>query len=84
MKFKCPFIGMFDLNNTMSFLYSRKPDLLQWIEANRVLVEMIEFYHDDQHKIPMLVFDMDHRIYNYYLNHHICPRTTQTSLQIAQ
>jgi len=34
---------------------------------------MIEFYHIDQHKKQVLAFDMDHTIYNYYPNLHICP-----------
>lgn len=48
--------------------------LLQLLKANTVQTEMIVFYHDDQHKIQVLVFDKVHRIYNYYLDRHIYPR----------
>ncbi len=56
------------------YYYEKINFLLQQLKANKVQIEMIEFYHNDQHKNQVLVFDKDHRIYNYYLSLHICPK----------
>ncbi len=59
------------------YYYEKINFLLQQLKANKVQIEMIEFYHNDQHKNQVLVFDKDHRIYNYYLSLHICPKKIQ-------
>jgi len=60
--------------NSLLLFFQKKINLLQQLKANKVQIEMIEFYHIDQHKNLVLVFDMDHKRYNYYLNHHIFPK----------